>query len=89
MNTYLGFIYTYQSVSLLMIEKGNPHTMRDHHAGFDAFRKRMQLSNLATDPSNLAKRPISHTFIAEKNEFVAHESLNHVYFNYWNCVGVS
>ncbi len=49
-----------------MIEKGNPHTMWDRHAGFAAFRKRMQLSNLETDPSNLAKWSISHTFIAEK-----------------------
>ncbi len=88
MNTYLGFFYTHQSVSLLMIEKGSPHTMRDHHAGFAAFSKRMQLSNLATDPSNLAKRSIIHTFIAEKNKFVAHESLNHVCFYHWNCVGV-
>ncbi len=70
-----------------MIEKGNP--MRDHYAGFAAFRKRMQLSNLATDPSNLAKRSINHTFSTEKNKFVARESQNHVCFNHWNCVGVS
>ncbi len=63
--------------------------MRVHHAGFAAFRKGMQLSNLATDPSYLAKRSISHTFIAEKNKFVSRESLNHTCFNPWNCVGVS
>ncbi len=89
MNTYLGLFYTHKSVSLLMIEKGYSHIMRDHHAGFAAFRKRMQPPNLATDPSNLIKRSISHTFIAEKNKFVAHESLIHVGFNHWNCAEVS
>ncbi len=63
--------------------------MRGHHAGFAAFRKRMQLSDLATDPSYLAKWSISYTFIVEKSKFVAHESLNHVCFNHCTCVGVS
>ncbi len=81
-NKYLGFFYTYQSASLLMIDKENSHNFRDLQAGFAAVRKMIKLSNRTTDPSNLAKPLISHTFLAEKNKCLAKEGLYLVGINH-------